>query len=157
MPVITRDEYLEINDVPLATPAWEVLDLSPLWDVAGFRGDDRLIPQRDGEKPLRRRIAAMRVQVPLIVYGDADQDGMPYSEGRAGLRANLVYLEEAFMVPNLSNADGTWPLVLHLPAGETLSGDCIVNPPLQLAPKSPTTVLCVLDIKIPAGVLTEGS
>lgn len=154
MPTITRTEYVEINSVPLATPAWEVTDLSPLWEASPVRGEDRLIPYLQGRQPLQRVIDELRVQVPLVVYGDFDQDGVAIANGRIGLMNNLDYLKNAFMVPNTSSTEGTWPLILHMPDSSTRGADCFVLPPLNYVSVGPITVRCVLDILIPAGELT---
>lgn len=152
MPTITRVEYVEINSVPLATPAWEVNDLSPLWDVAGLRGEDRVVPFAEGALPLRRFRDEMRCQIPLTVYGDVDQDGTPQSDARIGLMENLDYLRVNILTPN-TVGDGTWELTLHMPDGSTRTADCFVLPPFQMSIISPSCVRGVLDILIPQGFL----
>ncbi len=152
MPVITETEYVSVNGVPLATPAWIVNDLSPLWEAGSLRGDDRIIPFAPGKKPLRRILDELRVVIPITVFGDFDQDGVAQSNARIGLQTNVDYLRDNILTPNPSDP-GTWPLVLHLPDGTTRSADCFVLPPFQIQPLSPIACTGVLDILIPSGVL----
>jgi hypothetical protein len=155
MPTITQFEYVEINSVPLATPAWEITDLAPLWDAAPIRGGDRLIPFQQGVDPVRGIVDAFRCQLPFIVYGDFDQDGTPIADARAGLWTNIRYLQDQFCIPNPATIEGTWPLILHAPDGSSWGGDCKVLPPLQLVGATPAAAEGVFDILIPAGGLVE--
>ena len=153
MPVITDTMYLEINNIPLATPAWRVLDLSPLWDAAPVRGEDRLIPFAQGVKPLARVVDALRVQCPLLIKGDRDQDNAIISNTNIGLASNTDYLRSNIWTPNPAG-DGTWPLVLHMPDSSTRGADCFVLPPMQLVPAGKIALRAVIDILIPAGELS---
>lgn len=156
MPTPVDTEYVEINGLPLATAAWVVNDLSPLWDAAGLRGEDRVIPFSDGALPLRRFIDEMRVQVPITVYGDFDSDGNANSDGRIGLMENIQEITNYIGIPN-DSGDGTWELILHMPDGSTRVADCFVVPPFQWTPVSPIVVRGVLDIIIPQGFLISES
>jgi len=153
VPTITRTEYLEVNNVPLATPAWEVLDLSPLWGIGGLRGEDRVIPFADGKSPLRRVRDDWREVVPIVIYGDFDQNNVAQSNTRTGLQANIDYLRDNILTPNTTDP-GTWTLKLHMPDSTIRTAECFVLPPMQLVPLSPMAVRGVLDILIPAGKLT---
>jgi len=155
MPTITQFEYVEINSVPLATPAWEILDLAPIWDAAPIRDHNLLLPFAKGTDPQRGVVDEFTCQLPFIVYGDMDQEGDPYMDARAGLWANIRYLQAAFCIPNPATDQGTWPLVLHAPDGSSWGGDCKVRPPLQLVGSTPIAAEGVFDILIPAGELTE--
>lgn len=153
MPVITHTHYVEINSVPLATPAWVVMDMSPLWDAPGLRGGDRRIPYEDGEQPLRRFLEPLRVVVPLLIRGDRDQDNAAYSNTMIGLQTNLDYLRSNILTPSTSDP-GTWPIVLHMPDSTTRSSDCFVIPPLQIKPIGRNAFTGVLDILVPSGVFS---
>lgn len=150
MPVVIDSEYLEINGVPLATAAWRITDLSPLFDAPVVRGDDLLIPYLDGRKPKRRRVDARRMAFPLVIFGDYDSDGNATGDARVGLAANVD-----FLVGNLGFAigagDGTVPAVWHRRDGSTRTADVHVIGPLEVAALGPTAVRGVLDLNVPAG------
>lgn len=155
---ITRDEYLEIdanpggvaNMIPLATYAWEILDLSPLWSSAKKRGSDRLVPGVAGVRSYRRRRTVTVRSLPMIVYGDLDQNGAAYADAREGLETNIAYLE-ANLVEDPGTTAGTRNAILHRPLS-TKSGAVHVLG-LELAPLGPSSVRAVLELSIPAGKL----
>ena len=149
---VTRAEYLEIDGVPLATPAWEIVDLSPLWQPADVRGSDRLIPGAAGVKPYRRRRTVSKRSLPMIVYGFEDLDGVAYADVREGLETNLDYLR-ANVVDPTNVGDGTRTAVLHLPSGSTRTGSVHVEG-FELGTAGPTSIRAVLTLSIPEGVLT---
>lgn len=151
--VITQDEYVTINGVPLATPAWEVNDLAPLWDAASLRGEDRVIPFSDGALPLRRFRDEMRVQIPITVFSDRSWEDVAYPDARIGLQRNIDHLRDNILTPNTAGT-GTWNLVLTMPDGGTRGAGCFVIPPMQLTDLGPGAVTGVLDILIPQGYLT---
>lgn len=152
MPVITHAEYLAINAVPLATPAWVITDLTPLWEGAEVRGDDRLLPGVAGVKKYRRRATVTRKALPMLVFGQFDQDGNAYADPRAGLWTNIAYLRTNVVDPT-NIGDGTREAVLHGPGGVTVSGDVHVISPLKLTILGTITMRAVLEISIPGGVL----
>lgn len=156
--VITREEYLEFNGVPLATPGWEITDLSGLWDAPAVRGEDRLVPYHEGVLPLRRWIDMKRAQLPLIVYGDLDHEDAPHVDARAGLLENLDYLKQRVLRPNQSaTITGTRNLKHHLPDGSVREADAIILPPWQPVTVGPHTLRGVLDVLIPGGVMRSGT
>lgn len=89
--VITRSTYLEINSVPLATPAWRILDLSRLHGLA-TRGSDRIMPGADGARAFRRRRTFYAQSLPLLVMGRYDREGNVLSNVYDGLDDNIDYL-----------------------------------------------------------------
>jgi len=149
---ILETEYVEINGVPLATPAWTINDLSPLWDAATLRGDDRVVPFSDGAYPLRRFRDEMRVQIPITIYGQKKWDDTDYANVRIGLMTNVDHIRTNLLTP-ATTSDGTWNLILHLPDGTTRSAACFVIPPIQIEGLGPSAVRGVLDIVIPQGFL----
>jgi hypothetical protein len=157
--VIKYSEYIEINSVPLATPAFWVKDPTPLWDAAGVRGSDRLIPGIAGQAPLPRIGDVVRVPLKLIVSGAADQNGTlaTAANRRSQLLTNWEYLRTNIFTPN-PTAPGTWNLIYHRPDATTKSGGCFVGTggspqPTVLATGAPA-LEAILDILLPAGVLT---
>jgi hypothetical protein len=151
---VTRTWYLEINSVPLATPAWEIPDLSALLDSGNLRGSDRLLPGAAGVRPLRRRRTVWVLTFPLDVMGDVDEDGAPITDANEGVNEHMAYLNAnlGFADPT---GDGTVPAVFRrgdLPAwtadvhflgfkGSRKLGEFLVR----------TT----FDISVPAGVWEE--
>jgi hypothetical protein len=89
--VITRSTYLEINSVPLAKPAWRILDLSRLHGRAA-RGGDRLMPGAAGVRAHRRYRTIYTTSLPLLVEGRQDREGNVNSDIYAGLDTNIDYL-----------------------------------------------------------------
>jgi hypothetical protein len=89
--VITRSTYLEINSVPLATPAWRILDLSRLHGLA-VRGSDRIMPGANGMRAQRRRRTIYSQSLPLLVVGRYDREGNVLSNVYDGLDDNIDYL-----------------------------------------------------------------
>lgn len=150
MPVITLPSYLEIASIPLATPAWVVLDLLPLLDGTDVRGSDRLLPGVNGVKPYRRRNTVSVRTLELVIFGDEDQEGEPYSNHMDGLELNILYLRDNLLAPEESG-DGTVSAVLHLTGGSVLTADVHVLPPLKVRQVAYGMARGVLDISIPAG------
>ncbi len=96
--VITRTAYLEINSVPLATPAWRILDLSRLNGLA-VRGSDRVLPGAAGSRAVRRRLTAYTQSLPLLVEGRYNHEGTPQSDIYIGLDDNIDYLHTNVITP----------------------------------------------------------
>jgi len=105
--VVVEAEYVEINGVPLSTPAWTINDLSPLWDAATLRGADRIVPFSDGAYPLRRFRDEFRVQIPITIYGDTKWDGTTYSNIRVGLMTNVDHIRTNLLTP-ATTSDAKW-------------------------------------------------
>lgn len=111
---------LTIDQVSLHTSAWCAPDLSALWGSPLLRGQNRLIPGRQGRKPYKRRIDEFRFSLPLLVTGYCDSDGFAYSDAGVGfdqgLEANVAYLQNALVIPP-SNNDSTRDATFTLPSG----------------------------------------
>lgn len=89
--VITRSTYLEINSVPLATPAWRILDLSLLYGRA-VRGEDRVMAGAAGARAYRRRRTLYSTTLPMLVEGRKDREGNVNGNIYSGLDTNIDYL-----------------------------------------------------------------
>ena len=148
--VITRDQYLEINSVPLATPAWRILDLSRLYGL-DVRGSDRLLPTAAGVRPLRRRITIRTVGLPLLVLGATDHEGTPNANLYEGLDDNIDYLMTNVIEPAATVA-GTRAAVWHRANGN-VTADVHVEG-LQPDTWGRGWVRFVLELSIPAGTWT---
>ena len=149
---VTRAEYVTIDGVPLATPAWEINDLSELWDVADVLGETQPVPYRRGVVPFRRAYGGKSVSFPLTVFGAEDPDGVAYLNARAGLAANRDLLVRDVLRPlQVESGDGTRTLVYHHPDGSTRSGPVLPAGGLRPTPIGPTAFAATLAL-----VLVEG-
>lgn len=149
--IITRAEYLEIATVPLATPAWRILDLSSLWDGPEVRGDDLLIPGAAGVLTQPRRATVTRKVLPIAIFGEQDREGNVYPNPFTGVRTNLDYLYTNVFAP-VSTGNGTRAAIHHLADGVTTrSANVIVLSPLDVRPAGKHSLIGRLDILIPTG------
>lgn len=156
MPITKYTEYVEINSVSLAKLSWWLEDMTPLYEIAGVRGDDRVIPFTAGQQALPRIGDVIRVQLGLFVSGYYDSADAPSSNPRMTLKTNLDYLYTNVMAPNAS-APYTRSITLHLADGTTTkTSTCIVIPPFGPVRQTQRgyVVKGVLDVKVPSGVFT---
>lgn len=106
--VITRSTYLEINSVPLATPAWRILDLSRLHGLA-IRGSDRTMPGAEGQRAVRRHLTTYVQSLPLLVVGRFDREGNTNADVYDGLDDNIDYLHtNVVLPPTTATVAATW-------------------------------------------------
>lgn len=152
MPVITATEYLEIAGVPLATPAWRIVDLSAMFIGPALRGTDRLIPAAAGVKPYRRRATVTTKPFPMVIFGAKNQEGVANANVRVGLLTNIEYLRTNVIDP-LATGNGTRTVIWRRADGTTRTAQAHVLP-LELGPLGPTAVRAVLTLSIPTGVFT---
>lgn len=123
MPTPVLAERLEIDGIPMSTAAWEITDLSPLWDLAEVIGEDGVVPYRRGVVPFRRALAGKRVDLPLTVFGDFDSDGTPAAPGRGQLWTNRGELVRTVYRPRqINTATGDVLVRYYAPDGVNLSG-----------------------------------
>lgn len=152
--VIVGDEYLEIDGVPLSTPAWVVTDHAELWGTADVRGDDVLIPGAAGVLPFPRRPTVTQVDLELVVLGHVDWAGVKQWDVRYGLNRNVAHLRTN-VASQPATADGTRSATLHLPAGAspaTLTGSVHVLR-LRFTGNGPDVAVGQLSLSIPGGML----
>jgi hypothetical protein len=153
--VITNPEYLEIDGVPLATPAWEATGLDDLWASPELRGTDLLVPMGDGVRPQRRRITVTKATIDLAIVGDTQPDGTAHISARAGLAANVDALR-ALCNPSTAAADGTRLAVLHMAPGApqlTRTGRLHVLR-LRIKRSGPNYATGQMELSMPYGALT---
>ena len=62
-------EYLEIDGVPLQTAAWDLEDISGLWDIGEVRGSDALVPYKRGAISFRRQLGPKIISSPMTING----------------------------------------------------------------------------------------
>lgn len=141
--------YLTINSVPLATPAWRITDLTPLFDAPKQRGDDLVIPGAAGVLARPRRNTATRIAFVIEVFGELDSDGVAHANPALGLITNIDYLYTNVVAPP-GTATGTRAAEWTLPGGETRNADVHVLG-LTFLRRSPTWARGRLDVNVPAG------
>lgn len=139
---------LAISTIPLATAAWRIRDLTPLFDALDQRGDDLLIPGTDGELPQPRRESGTRHSFVMDFWGEHDSDGVAIANPRLGLITNIDYIKANVVAPP-GTATGTRAAVWTLPGGGTRSATVTVES-LTFLRKAPTWAVGRLGIKIHA-------
>lgn len=149
-------ERLEIDGVPLSTPAWELEDISPLWDVPEYRGTDYAVPFRRGVLAFRRQWGGKRASLPLAVVGAVDSDGNPAAAGqeRVQLWANRNELvRDVFAPVLLLSTTGDRTVRYYDPAGNTWSGPGKVLGGLRPTPVGPAALRGNLELLLSEGGL----
>lgn len=150
-PLIVSTEYLEINSVPLATPAWDVVDYSPLYDEKPVRHANRIIPNVTGRAGYMPVGDEKRVMLRMVIKGERNHENTVYANPRVGLWTNIAYLRTNVVAPT-GTGDGTRAATWHLPDGTTTkTANVQVIPPLSLSELGLYAVRAVLEFIIPAG------
>lgn len=109
---VTATRYLEVNDIPLDTHAWRVVDegYDQLLNSPALRGEDLTMHGAKGRRAYPRIIDTTIVSIPLLIIGAFDEDGDPIAdpfegmfEHRDYLRANLGIADDGD--PNRGTVD----------------------------------------------------
>lgn len=153
-PLITNTDYLTINTVPLATPAYFITNLEAIYDLDATRGKDVLIPGVAGVAAQRRRITVLDVTFGLIINGRVNDDGTATADAQVGLWAHLDYLRA-----NLGFANGTGngtvsATLTRTGAATDLTESIHVEALRGMRYIGKGTVRTTLDISIPSGAFT---
>lgn len=149
MPTITEPEYITFNSLVFGTPALTIDDLGPVWTLPGIKGYDLGKEGGDGDTSMQDNFAAIRFQLKVVVFGDADADGVAYSDVRDGIRQNLATVLTA-ITPNTSSPF-TRSLVHTLPDGGSRTAQAKV---VGVGPSGRHGAVAIkfgLDFKIPSG------
>lgn len=122
-PQLTRTTYLQAKTThPLATPAYRVLDLSPLYGLA-MRGTVETLPYVEGGVGYQHRIDARSVVLPMIVMGRQASDGSTHSNIYAGLDDNIDELLANVVTPGTT----AYPWYWYRATGDVLEADVFVE------------------------------
>lgn len=150
---ILGDEYLQIDAVPLSTPAWVLTNHWVLWEPAPLRGDDVKIPGADGVLAQRRRVDTDKKSLELAIVGDVDWAGVKQWDVRYGLWRNIDHLRT-----NLAAVPGTTAstrsATLHLPPPATTLTATVHVEQLRFAGNGPGLAIAQLTLSLPAGAFT---
>lgn len=107
MAYVTRfDHHVEIDGVPLSTPAWEHLDIQALYSGPGVRGDNRVMPGAIGRRALPKRADETTRTLTLAIFGFERWDGTVNADPIAGLWENIGHLM-AFVIDAPTTPDST--------------------------------------------------
>lgn len=149
--VVTRSTYLEVNSIPLATPAWDVLNVDVLWNAPDVRGTDRLLPGASGVRARKRRPTVTKVTLEMIIKGARNWENTVYASPAVGLETNVLYLRSN-VTDVLASSDSTVVATLHNPSGGTKTGSVHVEG-FKVQHISYQVARATLDLSIPGGAL----
>ena len=113
--VINFATHLEIDGVPLSTPAWEHTNLQVLLGAAVVRGSNVVMPGAVGVRPVRRRPTETNLTLELAIFGGQSWDGTLNADPMTGLIANLDHLK-ANVIDPLATTNSVRTATLVLPA-----------------------------------------
>lgn len=152
--IVTEDDYLTIDGVPMSTTAWRLKNSFVLWEPADTRGTNALIPGATGVRPRRIRSTETQKTLQLTVWGEENWNGVEYADPERGLWLNLEHFKTNVVAPP-DNSTGTRTAVLYVPDAGTgsISGSIQVRK-MRLDALNPTTLDIELDITIPGGALS---
>lgn len=151
--------YLEIDNVPLSTPAWEVLNLEDLESGPDVRGEPRLLPGAVGVRANRLRPTVTAHALNMYFFGMKDPEGNAFAEGHVGILANLARFRDDVVSQPTSGITRT--AVLHLPdpdaptePGPSRTGAVQLRKFQVGEALSPVCVRATLDLIVLGGSLT---
>ena len=148
--IIRFSHHLEIDGVPLSTPAWEHLDIHLLYGAPTVRGDNRVMPGARGQRALPWRPDLTMRTLQLAIFGDVSWDGTLNADAVAGLWANIAHLQ-AFIVDNPGNADSTRTAVIKRSGHADLSALIQVRGFEIAESYGPSAVSASMDVALMSG------
>lgn len=146
----------ESNETSMHTPAWTILDLSPLWMPPQVRGTNVTLPGTPGRRPYPLRFDQTDYDLEMVISGAVDRHGALWPDPIMGLYENLLYLSENVVEP-MTPPLATRPAELVAPDGSTLLTADVQVLSLERGTTTDEIMQAVLIIRIPAGGFVEGS
>lgn len=143
---------LTINGVDMHTPAWNVLDCTPLWLYVETRGQNIVLPGTSGTYAYPRRVHEARHSLQMAITGFVDSSGVPNADPWAGLQENIDYLRDNVAEPP-TPPTSTVSASLVMPDGSTRTADIQVVA-FTIGEHYHVATAAILDIVIPAGRFT---
>lgn len=119
--VVTDPQHASIDGIPLATPAWLLINLEVLASGPAVRGNNRTVPYAITSRPMRKRPTETRQTLELVIFGDYDATGTAHTDPEQGVWDNWFTLRSHFDTLLLTAGESTAELTLTL-KGRTLSG-----------------------------------
>ena len=152
--VVNFAHHLEIDGVPLSTPAWEHLNIQALYGGAYVRGENRVMPGAAGRRALPWRPDETMRTLTLAIFGARSWDGTTNVDPIAGLWANVAHLHN-FIVDNPLNAGSTRTARIVRPGATDLVATIQVRGfEVDDEPYSPGDIAATLDIALVQGSFT---
>lgn len=144
--------YLEVEGVSLHKPgAWRIRrSLIRLLGGPAKRGENTLIPTRDGRDPNPLRVDQTIYDLEMLVEGRLNGSGTPYADEIDGKVTNLLYLRNLLAVP-----EGELDAVLYLPSGSPLTAAIQITNWVVVNDEG-TSAVVTFDVVVPAGMLEVG-
>jgi hypothetical protein len=145
-----------INAISMHCPAWNALDTRELWQLGAVRGSDKLIPGARGVRARYRRTTVTTVQIPFVIVGYADRNGVEaactVAAQQIQLQHNLDFLNANIfsVTAGTAHVDTLLPSVLHMPDGAVRAANIHV---LGFTPAGSADVAMAgtVNVSIPAG------
>lgn len=145
----TATGALTISSVSMHCPAWNLLDLVPLWLHNAVRGTNVVIPGSTGTRAYPQRVHEARHSLVMAITGWVDRNGTANADEWDGLQVNIEYLRANVIAPPTAPT-ATRAATLVMPDGTTRSANIqVVN--LELGRHIKSQFEAVLDIIIPSG------
>ena len=145
------DHHLEIDGVPLSTPAWEHLNIQSLYSGPSVRGENRVMPGAAGRRALPWRADETNRTITLAIFGDQRWDGVDNADAVAGLWANVAHLT-ANVIASPATPDGTRTAILKRTGHADLTATIQVRGfEIDDSPYSPTAVAASIDLTLISG------
>jgi hypothetical protein len=144
---ITRTNYLEVNSVPLSTPAWWIVNLETEIVKRTTRGSNLLLAQATGRRRRRRYLDECVYQFEMRIRGMVKWDGTLHANASDGFIANAEQLTANLGIASSSAVTATWHRTGS--ASKTASVD-IVH--FECADLGHRDAKAILEIVAPAGL-----
>lgn len=149
--VIQFAHHLEIDGVPLSTPAWEHLNIQALYSGANVRGENRLLPGAAGRRALPWRPDETMRTITLAIFGTQSWDGSINADPVAGLWENVAHLQ-SFVVDNPLNDGSTRTATIKRAGATDLTATIQVRAfEIDDEPYSPAAVAATMEIALMSG------
>ena len=145
----TQTGALTISGVSMHGPAWNLLDLVPLWLHQQTRGSNVLIPGTAGTRAYPLRVHEARHSLEMAITGWVDRNGVDQSDEWEGLQTNIEYLRANIVSPPAAPT-AIRAATLVMPDGTSRTADIQVIG-LTLGRHLFSHFSAVLDIVIPTG------
>lgn len=148
--VVNLATHLEIDGIPLSTPAWEQTNLYTMLGVGSARGDNVVMPGAVGRRAVRRRTDELTVTIDLAIRGGIDPRGVVHADPIAGLIANIDELRDNLVDPPAAYLNSVRPAIIHLPTGTLTAGVQVLGFEIVEA-YNPTEISASMDICVVEG------
>lgn len=103
-----RSNYLEVNSIPLATPAWFITNLETEIVKRVTRGSNLLLPGATGRRRRQRYLDEVTYQFELTIRGLVKWDNSAYSNASQGFTENCEQLTANLGFANATAVTATW-------------------------------------------------